>query len=95
MASAGAGSQSHLSGAYIMQVAKFESLHVPYKGGEPSVASVVAGESQWSLTPAAAVMSLVKAGRLRALGHSLPQRSTLLGDIPPIAETISGFDYSG
>ncbi len=95
MASAGAGSQSHLSGAYLMQAAKFESLHVPYKGGGPSVASVIAGESQWTLTPAAAVMSFVKAGRLRALGHSLPQRSPLLGDIPPIADTVPGFDYSG
>ena len=95
MASAGAGSQSHLSGAYFMQVAKFESLHVPYKGGGPSVASVIAGESQWTLTPAAAVMSFVHSGRLRALGHSLPKRSALLGDIPPIAETIPGFDYSG
>ncbi len=95
MASAGAGSQSHLSGAYFLQAAKFESLHVPYKGGGPSVASVIAGESQWTLTPAPAVMSFVRSGRLRALGHSLPQRSPLLGDIPPIAETIPGFDYSG
>ncbi len=95
MASAGAGSQSHLSGVYFMQAAKFESLHVPYKGGGPSVASVIAGESQWTLTPAAAVMSFVNSGRLRALGHSLPQRSPLLRDIPPIAETVPGFDYSG
>jgi tripartite-type tricarboxylate transporter receptor subunit TctC len=95
MASAGPGSQSHLSGAYFMQAAKFESLHVPYKGGGPSVASVIAGESQWTLTPAAAVMSFVNSGRLRALAHSLPQRSPLLGDIPPIAETIAGFDYNG
>lgn len=95
MASAGSGSQSHLSGTYFMQAAKFESVHVPYKGGGPSVASVIAGESQWTLTPAPAVMSFVRSGRLRALGHSLPQRSPLLGDIPPIAETIPGFDYSG
>ena len=95
MASAGPGSQSHLSGVYFLQAAKFESLHVPYKGGGPSVASVIAGESQWTLTPAAAVMSFVHSGRLRALGHSLPKRSPLLGDIPSIAETIPGFDYSG
>jgi tripartite-type tricarboxylate transporter receptor subunit TctC len=95
MASAGPGAQSHLSGAYFMQAGKFESVHVPYKGGGPSVAAVIAGESQWTLTPAPAVMSFVKSGRLRALGHSLPQRSPLLGDIPPIAETIPGFDYSG
>ncbi|MDO8596979.1 MAG: tripartite tricarboxylate transporter substrate-binding protein [Sulfuricaulis sp.] len=95
MASAGPGSQSHLSGAYFMQAAKFEAVHVPYKGGGPSVASVIAGESQWTLTPAPAVMSFVRSGRLRALGHTLPKRSPLLGDIPPIAETIPGFDYSG
>lgn len=95
MASAGPGSQSHLSGAYFLQAAKFESVHVPYKGGGPSVASVIAGESHWTLTPAPAVMSFVRSGRLRALGHSLPKRSPLLGDIPPIAETIPGFDYSG
>jgi tripartite-type tricarboxylate transporter receptor subunit TctC len=53
MASAGAGSQSHLSGAYFQQYAQIDSLHVPYKGGGPSVASVVAGESHWTLTPAA------------------------------------------
>lgn len=95
MASAGAGSQSHLSGAYLLQAGHFESLHVPYKGGGASVASVIAGESQWTLTPAPAVMSHVRAGRLRALGHSLPQPSSLLSDVPPIAETIPGFDYSG
>jgi tripartite-type tricarboxylate transporter receptor subunit TctC len=95
MASAGAGSQSHLSGAYFMSVANIQSLHVPYKGGGPSVASVLAGESQWTLTPAAAVMTHVNAGKLRAVGHSLPGKSQLMGNIPPIAETIPGFDYSG
>lgn len=95
MASAGAGSQSHLSGAYFQQVAHIDSLHVPYKGGGASVASVISGESHWTLTPAAAVMTHVAAGRLRALGHSLPKRTALLPNIPPIAETIPGFDYSG
>jgi tripartite-type tricarboxylate transporter receptor subunit TctC len=95
MASAGAGSQSHLSGAYFQQAAGIESLHVPYKGGGASVGSVVAGESHWTLTPAAAVMSQVNAGRLRALGHSLPKPSPLFAGIPPIADTLKGFDYSG
>ena len=95
MASAGAGSQSHLSGAYFLQAGNFESLHVPYKGGGPSVASVVAGESQWTLIPAPAAMSQVISGRLRAIGHSLPKPSPLLPNIPPIANTVPGFDYSG
>lgn len=95
MASAGTGSQSHLSGAYFMSMANIQSLHVPYKGGGPSVASVLAGESQWTLTPAAAVMMHVNAGKLRAVGHSLPGKSALMGNIPSIADTIPGFDYSG
>lgn len=95
MASAGAGSQSHLSGAYFQQAAGIDSLHVPYKGGGASVGSVLANESQWTLTPAAAVMGHVSAGRLRALGHSLPKPSPLLSGIPPIGDTIKGFDYSG
>lgn len=95
MASAGAGSQSHLSGAYFMSVANIQSLHVPYKGGGPSVAAVLAGEANWTLTPAAAVMTHVNAGKLRALGHSLPGKSPLMSNIAPIAETLPGFDYSG
>jgi tripartite-type tricarboxylate transporter receptor subunit TctC len=56
---------------------------------------VIANESQWTLTPAAAVMSHVNGGRLRAIGHSLPKPTELLPNIPPIAQTIPGFDYSG
>jgi tripartite-type tricarboxylate transporter receptor subunit TctC len=93
MASAGNGAQSHLNGTSLMAAAGFTSLHVPYKGGGPSVAAVVAGESQWTITPSAATMSLIRAGRLRALGHSLPQRSPLFPDIPPIGETVPGFKY--
>jgi tripartite-type tricarboxylate transporter receptor subunit TctC len=95
MASAGAGSQSHLAGVMLTTLGKFESLHVPYKGGGPSVAAVVAGEAQWTITPAPAVMSLVKGGKLRALAHSLPKRSALLGDLPAVIEQVPGYDYSG
>ena len=95
MASAGVGSQSHLAGALLMTMANFDSLHVPHKGGGPSVASVAAGQTHWTLTPAPAAMSQVKAGRLRVLAHSLPRRSTLLADLPAIAETVAGYDFNG
>jgi tripartite-type tricarboxylate transporter receptor subunit TctC len=95
MASAGSGAQSHLSGTALMVAAGIESVHVPYKGGGASVAATVAGESQWTFTPAAAVMSLIRGNRLRAIGHSLPKRTALLGDLPAIAETLPGFTYSG
>jgi tripartite-type tricarboxylate transporter receptor subunit TctC len=95
MASAGVGSQSHLAGALLMSMANFESLHVPHKGGGPSVASVAGGQTHWTLTPAPAAMSQVKAGRLRVIAHSLPRRSALLADIPAIAETVAGYDFNG
>ena len=95
MSSAGVGSQSHLSGVLLMSMADFESLIVPHKGGGPSVNSVIAGQTHWTFTPAPAVMSFVKNGRLRAIGHSLPRRSAMLGDIPPVADTVPGYDFSG
>jgi tripartite-type tricarboxylate transporter receptor subunit TctC len=95
MATAGVGSQSHLSGVLLMTMAGFDSLAVPHKGGGPSVNSVVAGQTHWTFTPAPAVMSFVKNGKLRALGQSLPRRSATLGDIPAVAETVPGYDYSG
>lgn len=96
MASAGVGSQSHLSGAYFLQQARIEALHVPYKGGGASSAAVVAGESQWSLIPSAAAMTHVAAGRMRAIGHSLNRETTLLPhSVRPISETIPGFNYTG
>jgi tripartite-type tricarboxylate transporter receptor subunit TctC len=95
MASAGPGSQSHLAGIFLLTLGKFESLHVPYKGGGASVASVVSGESQWTITPAPAVAGLIRGGKLRAIAHSLPKRDPLLGDLPAVAETIPNYEYSG
>ena len=93
MATAGVGAQSHLNGVGLMLAGKFESVHVPYKGGGPSMAAVIANEAQWSIAPSGAMMSHVRAGRLRAIGHTLPQRSPLLGDLPAIAETLPGFKH--
>jgi tripartite-type tricarboxylate transporter receptor subunit TctC len=95
MASAGPGSQSHLAGILFLSLGKFQSLHVPYKGGGASVAAVVAGESQWTITPAPAVAGLIRGGKLRSIGHSLPKRDPLLGDLPSVAETVPGYEYSG
>lgn len=86
MASAGAGSQSHLAGVQLMLAIGAEATHVPYKGGGASVAAVIANESQLTITPLPAVLAHVKAGRLRALGTGGERRSTQLPDVPTIAE---------
>ena len=93
MATAGIGAQSHLNGAQVMLAGKFDAVVVPYKGGGPSMAAVIANEAQWSIAPSGAMMSHIRAGRLRGIGHTLPRRSPLMGDIPPIAETLPGYKY--
>jgi hypothetical protein len=85
---AGAGVAFQIAGG-------FESLHVPYKGGSQGVASVVSGETDWVLTPAPAAMSLVAAGRLRLLGHSMAASAQPLGaGVPAIASELSGFEFA-
>ena len=94
VASAGPGSQSHLASLLMQVSANFSSIHVPYKGGGASVLAVMTGEAQWTITPASSVMGHVRNGKLRAVAHSLSQRSQLMGDIPTVGETIPGFSYS-
>ncbi len=94
VASAGPGSQSHLASLLMQVSANFSSIHVPYKGGGASVLAVMTGEAQWTITPASSVMGHIRNGKLRAVAHSLSQRSQLMGDIPTVGETIPGFSYS-
>jgi len=95
MASAGIGSSSHLSGLMFVSLSGINTVHVPYKGGGPMAASVVAGESHWAIAPAAALMGHVKAGRMRALGITSKARSPLLPELPTIAESgVPGYEFN-
>lgn len=93
MATQGVGSQSHLNGVALMIAGGFQSLQVPYKGNGPAVAAVMSDESQWMFGSAGSMLSHARTGRLRGLGHTLPQRSPLMGDLPAIAETLPGFQH--
>ena len=95
MASAGPGSQSHLAGAMLQTMGQVPSVHVPYKGGGASVLAVMSGEAQWTITPASSVIGHARSGKLRAIAHSMPERTALLPDIPTVGETIAGYNYSG
>jgi tripartite-type tricarboxylate transporter receptor subunit TctC len=93
MSSSGNGSQSHLAGALLQNIGRFESLHVPFKGGG-AVPSVMTGESHWSINPAPSSLGLIRAGKVVALAHTLPRRTPLLPDMPSIAETVPKYNYS-
>ena len=94
MASAGIGSSSHLAGTLFVSMAGINAVHVPYKGGGPMAAAVIAGESGFCVSPAAAVVSHIKAGRLRGLAITSKKRSPLMPDLPTVDESgVPGFEY--
>jgi tripartite-type tricarboxylate transporter receptor subunit TctC len=94
MGSAGVGASSHLAGLLFVSFTGINSTHVPYKGGGPMAAAVVANEVQWAISPAAALVGLIRAGRLRAIAISSAKRSPILPELPTVAEAgVPGYDF--
>ena len=85
-ATSGVGSAPHFGAAYFSQVAGVEMVHVPFKGGSPAVVSLVAGDTQVSFATPPSVLGMVKGGRLRALAVTQRERSSLMPEIPGMAE---------
>ncbi len=86
-ASAGNGTPPHLAGEMLKQMAKIDMVHVAYKGAAPGVNDVMAGLVQMMFVPAPTALSLVKAGKLRAIAVSSPKRYFALPDVPTVAES--------
>lgn len=88
-ASGGTGSTSHYAIALFVHRAGIDrdTVHVPYKGGAPSVAATMAGETQFYFGPMASMTSQVQAGKLKAIAVGGIKRSPTLPDIPTVAES--------
>jgi tripartite-type tricarboxylate transporter receptor subunit TctC len=97
-ASSGNGTILHLSGETLKSLAGIKMVHVPYKGSAPAVAALLGGEVAMTFSTTPPALPHVKAGRLRALAVTSPQRAPLLPEVPALAETLKGFDivlYNG
>ena len=95
-ASTGIGSANHLSGELFKTMAGIDMVHVPYKGGGPAAAALLAGEVQAMFSSSGGVLPHVKAGRLRALAVTGSKRTPIAPDIPTIAESgVPGYDVTG
>jgi len=92
-ASSGNGSAQHLVSALFTSMAGIQLNHVPYKGSGPAMQDLIGGQVRVSFAGIPNVMPHVKAGRLRALAVSTPNRSPDLPDIPTVAEAgVPGYE---
>jgi tripartite-type tricarboxylate transporter receptor subunit TctC len=89
-ASGGNGSQHHLTMERLKARAGFKAVHVPYKGGAPATTATVAGEVA-AMMSGTSTAGQIKAGRLRAIAFTGPQRSRALPDVPTVAEFYPDF----
>ena len=92
-ASTGAGVASHLSAELFKAMAGVDMVHVPYKGAQPALTDVIAGQCQVMFATSASAIPYVKAGRLRALAVTTAKRSPSLPDLPTVSEAgVPGFE---
>ena len=91
-ASNGNGTSSHLAAEMLKSAAGLNIVHVPYKGGAPAMQDLIGGQVTMLFDQMPAVLPQVKSGRVRVLGVSSIKHSAAAPDIPPIADTLPGFD---
>jgi len=94
--STGSGSMGHLGAVLFRSMAGIKVALVTYKGAPQALTALLSGEIQFYLVGSAGTAaSQVKAGRVRALGVGAKQRIAALPDVPPIADTLPGYEARG
>lgn len=93
MASAGVGSNTHLTGELFQSMAKVRFLHVPYKGSGAGSADLLGGQVHLTFEPVSTPIGHIRTGRLRAVAVTSISRSRHLPEIPTIDESgVRGFE---
>jgi tripartite-type tricarboxylate transporter receptor subunit TctC len=92
--SAGAGTNPHIAGELFNYLAKTNISVIQFKGGGPSMVALLSGEISMGYPVLPSAIVHTRAGRLRALGVTSLKRSPQLPDIPTVAETLPGYEFS-
>ena len=94
-ASSGVGSTQHLAGALFNKLAGTTMVHVPYKGSGQAIVDLIGGQVNMNFDTMPPVLEQIRAGKIRALAISTPQRLPQLADVPTFEEkNIRGFDVT-
>jgi len=83
---------SGVGGALLDDMARIQTIHVPYRGGGQLITDILSGKVDFAIATAATVLPHIEAGRLRALAVPTPTRSSLLPNVPAVAETLPGYE---
>jgi tripartite-type tricarboxylate transporter receptor subunit TctC len=94
-ASAGPGTAQHLSMELFKLQAKLDIVHIPYKGSGPAMADLLGGHVKLMMDSTASSLGAIRDGRIKALGVTTARRAPLLDQVPPIGETVPGYDSAG
>ena len=92
--SAGVGAYQHFAMSIFDSMTGLKMSHVPFKGGAPAVVALMGGEIHSIITPIAEVYPYLKSGRLRPIAVSSDKRAPQFPDIPAIAETVKGYEFT-
>ena len=92
--SSGIGSPHHLAGELLRQKTGIEIVHVPYRGSAPALQDLLAGNVQMSIDTIVVQMPHIQSGGVRGLAVATIDRNPTLPDLPPIADTLPGFDLA-
>jgi tripartite-type tricarboxylate transporter receptor subunit TctC len=95
MGSPSAGTPPYLAVALLKMMAGIELVQVPYFGESQMITDLLGGQLMVGIGGISSAIGHIKAGRLRALGLTTPERIEQLPDVPAIAETVPGFAASG
>jgi len=90
--STGAGGATHLTTELFDLMAGTKMTHVPYKGAGPALNDLIGGQIQVIFGSMPSTIPQVKGGRLRAIGVTTPKRIASLPDVPPVGETVAGYE---
>ena len=90
--SGGNGSAGHLAGELLKNQAGIFVVHIPYNGGNPAQLALLSGQVDFNIDNLATAAANIRAGKLRALAVTTAQRSAMLPDVPPMADTLPGFE---